>query len=67
MLSQEWTPEYKIVIKGADGRVLDPTVDADKAEFLAQVTGPLTPLVRKAFQAGFPLHIGFGAACDPAV
>jgi hypothetical protein len=67
ILNQQWTPAYKIVIKGKDGHVLNPTVDADKAEFLAQVTGPLTPFVRKAFEAGFPLHIGFGAACDPAV
>jgi hypothetical protein len=67
MLMQHWTPEYKIVINGADGRELDPALDADKPEFLAQVTGPLTVNVRNKFEEGFPLHRGFGAACDPAV
>jgi hypothetical protein len=67
MLQQHWTPEYKIVIEDENERELDPGLDADKPKFLAQVTGPLTPFVRKQFEAGWPLHIGFGAACDPVV
>ena len=67
ILCQEWTDEYKIVVHGEDGRVLDPDRPNDQSEFLAAVVGPLSAARRKQFEAGWPLHRGFGACCDPAV
>jgi hypothetical protein len=39
----------------------------DHREFLGQVIGPLPAQRRKKFEAGWPLHRGFGACCDPAI
>jgi hypothetical protein len=64
---QEWTAEYRIAVHGADGRVLDVDNPADQPEFLSAVVGPLPAPRRKKFEAGWPLHRGFGACCDPAV
>jgi hypothetical protein len=67
ILRQEWTDEYRITVHGADGRVLDVDNPKDHAEFLSAVIGPLPASRRKEFEAGWPLHRGFGACCDPAV
>jgi hypothetical protein len=48
----------------ADQRACRPE---DQPEFLKQVVGPMTPARRKKFEAGWPLHRGFGASCDPVV
>jgi len=39
---------------------------ADRREFIDAVVGPLPTARRKKFEAGWPLHRGFGACCDPA-
>ena len=67
ILAQDYTDEYKLKITDEDGRVLDPTVDADKPKFLEQVTGPLSTEKHNKFKAGLPKHVGFGAGCDPSV
>ena len=66
ILRQEWTDAYRIVVRGTDGRVLDVDNPDDHDEFLSAVTGPLAAPRRKEFEAGWPLHRGFGACCDPA-
>ena len=67
ILRQEWTSAYKIVVQGTDGRVLNVDDPSDRREFVDAVVGPLTAATRKKFEAGWPLHRGFGACCDPAV
>ena len=67
ILQQEWTDEYKIVVRDAGGRALDVNSPADHHAFVDAVVGPLTAATRKKFEAGWPLHRGFGACCDPAV
>jgi len=67
ILRQEWSAEYRIAVHGGDGRALDVDNPADQPEFLSAVIGPLPAPRRKKFEAGWPLHRGFGACCDPAV
>jgi len=64
---QPWKDGVCVRLTGRDGRVLDPSKDADKAKVLAQVKGPLTTELRKRFEKGWTLHRGFGASCDPQV
>lgn len=64
---QNWKDEHMIKVRGADGRILDRNIPFDKAEFLRIVTSPLTPALRKTFNAGFPMHRSFGACSDPQV
>jgi len=67
ILKQKWTDEYRITVHGQDGCVLDVDTPEDQKEFVRSVVGPLPPPVRKKMEAGWPLHRGFGACCDPAV
>jgi len=53
-----------LVVRNKKGQALDPV--HDRAQFLEVVKGKLTPAQRKEFRAKAPLHLGFGASCDPA-
>ena len=64
ILKQEWTDAYRITVRCENGRVLDIDDAGDQEQFGKSVVGPLTPPVRKNFEAGWPLHRVFGAFCD---
>jgi hypothetical protein len=53
-----------LVVRSKNGHALDPV--HHRAQFLEIVKAKLTPAQRKEFRAKAPLHVGFGASCDPA-
>jgi hypothetical protein len=66
--TQPWKDGVRIVLRDEKGGVLDPENPEHKTEILAHITGAfMTADQRRDFEAGWPLHRGFGATCDPAV
>ena len=66
--TQQWRDGVRIVLRDAKGGVLDPENPAHRTEILAHISGAfLAVQQRREFEAGWPLHRGFGATCDPAV
>ena len=64
MLYSPYFSNGQVTLRGA---VTTYVVPADQADFLSAVIGPLPAQRRKKFEAGWPLHRGFGACCDPVV
>ena len=66
--TQPWKDGVRLELRDARGGVLDAENPAHRAQILAHLTGAfMTADQRREFEAGWPLHRGFGAACDPAV
>lgn len=64
---QPWSDSYRLTMPREPADDDDSKASADMARFVDMVMSPLTPSTRKKFEAGWTLHRGFGACCDPSV